>query len=70
LNDSPAKVSDDITAKVERGPMTHLEAIRYLLETSKEAHYINPTLGEDRAEEALQRLGILPKEINAAKELP
>ena len=69
-NDSPAKVSDDVTAAVVRGPMTRPEAIRHILDTCAEAHYLNPPLGPDRAEDALHALGITEDEITEAKDLP
>lgn len=63
-------IRDDTAATIEHGRMTRAEAIRHLLdlgrdvETSDNPHYPN------RAEEALQRLGISPGSIQKAKDLP
>jgi hypothetical protein len=68
--DNPARIVDAVTAEITRGPMTRLEAIRYMLDTSQEAHHINPTLGPYRAIAALEALGVASEEIAKSRDLP
>jgi hypothetical protein len=69
LSDSPARIQDDVTVEVTRGPMTRLEAIRHILDNGKEAAYLNQRL-VNRSEESLKRLGIGADELIEAEELP
>jgi hypothetical protein len=68
-SNSPARITDDVTVEITRGPMTRLEAIRRIIDTGLEAQHHNPNYPA-RNREALQRLGITQDEITAAEQLP
>jgi hypothetical protein len=68
--DDPTRIRDNVTVEITRGRMTRAEAIRRILDAGIIASLHPHAQHQNRAEEALQRLGISPGSIQKAKDLP
>jgi hypothetical protein len=66
--DNPARIVDDVTAEITRGPMTRLEAIRDILDAGHAACYSSSR--PYRTIAALEALGVASEEIAKARDLP